>query len=183
MATQRQSAAHIFLSERRFNSLLEQEIVTRMPTGKYDLDTVRKEYITHIRDVASGRSGNIRANLDYTEERARLAKEQADSQEMKNAMQRGALVQIDDVTDVVEEQFIALRAKLLAMPTKYAALVYTSEDLKEAKLVFEEAILEALNELVGYYERASEEEAESIVDENDNNGDEASTKADRESVG
>ncbi len=183
MATQKQSAAHIFLSERRFNSLLDQEIVTRMPSGKYELDTVRKEYITHIRDVASGRSGNIKANLDLTEERARLAKEQADSQEMKNAMQRGALVQIEDVTDVVEEQFMALRAKLLAMPTKYAALVYTSEDLKEAKLVFEEAILEALNELVGYYERASEEQAEVESDGYGGGINEAASKADSESVG
>lgn len=178
MATQKQCAAHLFMSTERFNVLLNDAVIKRMPAGKYDLDVVREEYIKHVRDIASGRSGNMKANLDLTEERARLAKEQADSQEMKNSVQRGSLVQIDDVVDIVEEQFIALRAKLLGMPTKIAPLVFASSDLREAKSIFEEGVLEALDELVGYNQREAERLAESLADESDSKQDKAPAKAD-----
>ena len=178
MANQKQCAAHLFMSPERFNVLLNDSVIKRMPPGKYDLDVVREEYIKHIRDIASGRSGSMKANLDLTEERARLAKEQADSHEMKNSIQRGSLVHISDVVDSVEEQFIALRAKLLAMPTKIAPLVFASSDLREAKNVFEEGVLEALNELVGYNQREAERLAESLADEVDSESDKTPAKAD-----
>ena len=178
MATQKQCAAHLFMSTERFNVLLNDGVIERMPAGKYELDTIREQYIKHVRDIASGRSGNMKANLDLTEERARLAKEQADSQEMKNSVQRGSLVQIDDVVDIVEEQFIDLRAKLLGMPTKIAPLVFASSDLREAKSIFEEGVLEALDELVGYNQREAERLAESLADESDSKQDKAPAKAD-----
>jgi len=83
-------------------------------------------------------------------ERARLAKEQADAKEMENAIERGDLVYIEKVAKEFETQLLKAKTKLLAMPSKIAAEVHASANVKEAKELIELNMQDALSELVGY---------------------------------
>ena len=59
-----------------------------MSGSKVDLKPTILAYCAHVRGIASGRGGEEQV-LDLTKERARLAKEQADEKEIKNAVLRG----------------------------------------------------------------------------------------------
>ncbi len=104
------------------------------------------QYLKHIRNLA----GNNNNNLELGAERARLAKEQADAKEMENAVERGDLVYIEKVARQFEQQLTKARNKLLAAPTKVAAEAHAAATVKEVREIIEAAIIEALDELVGY---------------------------------
>lgn len=146
MATVAEAAAHLFLSERRFYELLDKGVVDRAGPGAYDLDVVREQYIANLQDVAAGRSAGGEG-LDLTAERARVAKEQADQLEMKNAKERGELLPRDDVHMAVTESFTRVRAKLLALPSKVAPMAFGLGSIAELKDAITRAINEALAEL------------------------------------
>lgn len=145
MATVADCAAHLFLTERRFYELLGDGTIDRKPANGYDLDVVREQYIENLREVGAGRSSG--EGPDLTAERARLAKEQADAQEMKNAASRGELIARADVSAVVTASFARVRARLLALPSKIAPLVLGLTSLAEIKEKISDAINEALAEL------------------------------------
>jgi hypothetical protein len=68
---------------------------------------------------------------------------------MENAIERGELVYIEDVAKRFEEGLSKVRAKLLSIPTKIAPEAAAAENAKEVQRLIENAIIEALNELVG----------------------------------
>ena len=157
MATIVQIAKALDLSTKMVNDLIARGTITKQPRGQYDLEVATHEYVRHIRGVAAGRMRS--GELDLAEERARLAKEQADAKEMENALARGDLVHIDDVADQFGKQATAVRTRLLSIPSKAAPLVISCTKPAEARAVIEDMIVEALNELVGYDTRAADEEA------------------------
>ena len=105
-----------------------------------------KAYTAHLREIAAGRS-NGEDDLDLVAERARLAKEQADAQEMKNAAMRGELLPRADVDAAVTGAFARVRARLISIPVKLAPVVMTVETPTEAQAAIRDAIYEALREL------------------------------------
>ncbi len=83
----------------------------------WDLDATVTAYVRHLRGTASGRGGEEHvANL--TAERARLAKEQADAQALKNAALRGELVPAADVERAWGDVLRQVRARILAVPSR-----------------------------------------------------------------
>lgn len=158
MATLSEVAAHLQMDVGSLSKMIDKGIVTKQGRSQYDLDTVRKEYILHIREVAAGRFKA--GELDLQAERARLAKEQADAKEMENAVERGDLVYIEDVAKQVEGQMTKVRTKLLAIPTKFAPELHAMATAREVQLALEQAITEALHELVGYNPQSAGEEAD-----------------------
>lgn len=157
MATQAELAAHLGVSAKYIGDLIGKGVIQRAPVGKYDLDACRKSYIEHIREQAAGRASAGELNL--SEERARLAKEQADAKEMENAVERGDLVYIEDVAKQIEHQLTKVRTRLLSVPTKVAPEAHSCASVREVQNVIEQAITEALNELVGYSQDAASDEA------------------------
>lgn len=152
MATLLEIANHLHLTQARVRELIAGGIITRHPRGSYDLNVVMKEYLTNLREQAAGRSAKAGG---LTDERARLAKEQADAKEMENEITRGNLVQIEDVAQIVEAQFDRCRTKLLSLPTKIAPEAHAAPTPAEAREVIENAIVDALNELVGFDTQAA----------------------------
>jgi hypothetical protein len=148
MATIDETADHIFISSRRFHELLAQGVIDKQGRGEYELDVVREQYIEHLRSVAAGR-GSADGAFDLTEERARLAKEQADAQEMKNAVARGELLPKLDVHVAVVEAFSRVRAKLLSLPSKVAPVIFGLGSIAEVREKVTDGISEALAELSG----------------------------------
>lgn len=132
------------MSLTNFNNLLSSGAITKQPRASYDLDTARREYIEYIRAVAAGRAGED--GLDLAAERARLAKEQADAQAMKNAVQRGELIPRTDVVAGIQTVIAHCRAKLLSLPGKMTPLV-SGAGTAAVKEKLTDAIHEALAEL------------------------------------
>jgi phage terminase Nu1 subunit (DNA packaging protein) len=86
------------------------------------------------------------AGLKLTDERARLAKLQADKVEIELAELRGEVVRADDVVKVMQAHVIAARSRLLALPSKLVALF--SPDMRPQTLALSDRVIrEALDEL------------------------------------
>ncbi len=84
------------VSDRTISDLAIRGLAVRIGRGKYDLHRTVQLYSKHLREVAAARGGEGQI-LDLTAERARLAKEQADGQELKNKQARGELLLAPDV--------------------------------------------------------------------------------------
>ena len=157
MATVDDVARHLGMSHKNANELINKGVIARKNRGAYDLDEARSQYIQHVREIAAGRAKH--GELDLQEERARLAKEQADAKEMENDVLRGSLVAIEDVAVSIEKQLTRVRTRLLSVPTKVAPEAHASPTVKEVQRLMEDAIIEALNELVGYNKQEAASDA------------------------
>jgi len=111
IVTQAVAAKHIDLSSRLYADLLARGVLPRMAT----LDQVRIAYIRYLRQ----RHGPPTAEaLDLTAEKARLAKEQADSMTLKNAILRGEMLNAAEVERSWSEQLRNIRARMMAVPSR-----------------------------------------------------------------
>lgn len=147
MATLHEVAAHLGVTIKYVQDLIANGTLEKKGRGEYELDACREAYITRLREAAAGRANS--GDLNLTDERARLAKEQADAKEMENAITRGELVYIEDVAKRVEVALSKVKTKILAIPTKVAPEAAAADDAKEVQALIERHIIEALNELAG----------------------------------
>jgi phage terminase Nu1 subunit (DNA packaging protein) len=84
--------------------------------------------------------------LNLDQERARLAKEQADKLEMENAIQRGEIAYLPDVAKQQGRVFQMIRTKALGLPTKCAPHA-NPENPNIARDIIEREVLELLGEV------------------------------------
>jgi phage terminase Nu1 subunit (DNA packaging protein) len=94
--------------------------VVRLSRGKYDLKASIQTYTAHLREVAAARGGEDQI-LDLTQERARLAREQADGQELKNRQSRKELLPAADVEREWSDMLRKVRAGILATTSRVRA--------------------------------------------------------------
>lgn len=130
-------------SDRTVRELAEKGIAVRTKRGRYDLKQSVINHMRHLREVSAGRGGEKQI-LDLTAERARLAKEQADAQEMKNAQLRGDLLHVDDVVRNWQDIIRKATSAILAVPDRIAHRHSIPADLREA---LDREIRETLNDL------------------------------------
>lgn len=105
------------VSVQTITKLAREEIVVRKGRGKYDREKSITNYICHLRDTAAGRGGAT-AVESLSDERARLAKEQADHAALKNAQLRRELLPAAEVEATWSGFVTDARALLLAVPTR-----------------------------------------------------------------
>lgn len=103
-------------------ALALKNIVIRVSRGRYDMPESVRRYCAHLREVAAGRGGE-KGVLDLTEQRARLASEQADLAALKAAQIRGELVPAGEVEARWRGVLTALRSRLLAVPSRVRSRV------------------------------------------------------------
>lgn len=94
--------------------------VVRVKRGKYDLKASVQTYAAHLREVAAARGGEGQI-LDLNQERARLAREQADGQELKNRQLRKELVSASEVEREWSDILRKVRAGILAVTSRVRA--------------------------------------------------------------
>lgn len=110
-------AAALGVSARMVRELDQRGLVSKTGPGRYLLfDSVRR-YCDHLRKTASGRGGEDSVQ-SLTVERARLAREQADSHALKNATLRRDLVSLPEVETEWSGLAHRLRSGLLAVPSR-----------------------------------------------------------------
>jgi len=107
-------AALLGLSSRRINQLVEEGIGVRVDKATIDAAATIQNYIAHI----SGKAAGVAAQLDLDAERARLAKEQADGQALKNAVTRGELLPADEVEREWSDILRRVRSGMLAVTSR-----------------------------------------------------------------
>lgn len=135
------------VSEQAVRDHASRDVIPKLAKNRYERDAAVPAYCAHLREVAAGRQGEDPDAPDLTDERARLAKAQADAQEMKNAQMRGELLPREDVDAAVAAAFARVRARLIGIPAKVAPVVVTMESPAEAQAAVRDAVYEALREL------------------------------------
>jgi hypothetical protein len=86
----------------------------------------------------------------YDEARTRKVNAEAEIAELELAKIRGELVVAEDVVKAWEDVLGALKAKLMAIPTKGAPVVATESEAGKCQEILEDLIREALEELSNY---------------------------------
>lgn len=131
------------LSDRMVRNLADDGIVKKVGRGKFLLKESVQAVVEHQREIAAGRGGANQV-LDLTAERARLAKEQADGQHLKNQVALGELVS----AAVVERTWIDIvrnaTSAMLAVPARCQQRL--GLDLSQTEMIDRE-IREALEAL------------------------------------
>ena len=105
------------LSPAGLSDLKKRGIVVQHGHDTYDLAASVTAYVTHLRGIAAG-WGTADQAAQLTTERARLAKEQADAQAIKNAKLRGELVEADQVERTWADTLRHVRSRILAVPSR-----------------------------------------------------------------
>lgn len=102
------------------SGLVKRELAVKLGHDSYDLGATVAAYVAHLRGTASGRGGEEQI-VSLTAERARLARAQAESAEIKNAALRRELVPAAEVAREWGEALRAVRSRLLAVPSRVQA--------------------------------------------------------------
>lgn len=136
------------LTERAVHQLAKAGLIPRASRGLYDLLACNHAYIRRLREQAAGRAaGAGGGGFDLIAERARLAKELADTQSMKNAAQRGELIPASDVEELLATLISNVQRRCLAIPSKVALFVARENQASVCQAILQEHIREALQEL------------------------------------
>ena len=137
---------YIGVSDRTVRDLAEREIAIRGARGSYLLEESIRSYCEHLRATASGRGG-VEGVLDLTAERARLAKEQADAQSLKNEALRASLLPAEDVKAEWADIVATVDTRIMAVPQRLWERI-DQLTLDESEIIADE-LREALSELHG----------------------------------
>lgn len=130
------------ITTRRLGQLHEEGIAVKIDRGLYDAAATIQAMLAH----ASGKAAGASVELDLDRERARLAKEQADGQEIKNAISRGELLMAADVERTWTDACRQLRSAMLAVTGRVRAA--TTIEAADAA-VLDREIRDALTVLSG----------------------------------
>lgn len=87
--------------------------------------------------------------LDLTQERAKLARLQSQKIEIELGLLRGEVVRMPIVEQHWQGMVAAMRARLLALPARAAAMVSAPEKLQQTTSTLQDLIHEALEEISG----------------------------------
>jgi hypothetical protein len=144
MATIAQAAAHICCSRVQFDQYLAEGVVTRQPSGKYDLDEVRRETFAHLRSVAAGRGGAAGDRL--TAERVALTAAKRRREERQDELEAGQLARLAVVQRYLEHMILGMRNRLLNLPGATAYML-AMRPQAECFEILDEAVRVALEEI------------------------------------
>lgn len=108
------------LSSGALSDLKKRGIAVHLRHDVYDLEATVKAYVKHLRGIAAG-WGTADQAAQLTAERARLAKEQADAQSLKNAKARDELVEATEVEAAWSGILRQVRARVLSVPARLRA--------------------------------------------------------------
>jgi phage terminase Nu1 subunit (DNA packaging protein) len=127
------------------------------------------------------------SKLGIDEARRRKTAAEAALAELELARQRGEVVSLAVVANVIGDQLSACKARLLSIPTKISPLVATATDVQECRDLLDGAVREALDEITGLDGTGRDRPADFTHhrgDEGDDLGaDESAAESDGEPVG
>ena len=99
------------------NYLAKSGVIQKADVGMVDMKAALQSYTKHLREKAARWDGNANP-AGLTEERSRLAKANADSAELKNAIMRKDYLPAADVERVWSNFLRDLRSRIMATPSR-----------------------------------------------------------------
>jgi phage terminase Nu1 subunit (DNA packaging protein) len=136
-------AEALVMTPRRVQQLVAEGTLWRAGHGKYDLVGCTGAYLAVLLDKLSGRAGK----RELLRTRARLIGLRADILEMDNAERRGELLEAAEIADAWARATSNIRTRMLAIPTRAAALVFHMETRAEVQHTLCDLIEQALTSL------------------------------------
>lgn len=85
--------------------------------------------------------------LDFNDEKARLAKEQADGQALKNAKDRGELIPASEITETWGRIVTAAKMQFLALPDRLSQMLETAATADKRRTIIDAEIKNILDGL------------------------------------
>jgi phage terminase Nu1 subunit (DNA packaging protein) len=134
------------ITDRRLQQLADENVVSPVKRGVWNLVETAHGYIRYLREHGSTKNDAI----DARRERARLLAAQADKVELELAILRADTIPAETVRAVWSKMLSACRARLLAVPTRVAGAAMAAASIQESETLVRELIYEALNELADF---------------------------------
>ena len=142
MASRAETAKHLDMTVPALAKLIAKGVIVSKQAKGCDLDLARVNYINHLRRMrnTTGSDG------DYSSERTRLTKAQADKAEAEVSGIKGISVYVSDVLKVWQLLIGNCRARLIAMPSALTPSIEAARDGHEIQELLTDAINDALHE-------------------------------------
>lgn len=113
-------------------------------------------YMLDLRDVIQWRTAKLQGNVggdtddevSYQASRARRERARAEEAEIQLALLKGDIASVSEVMAKWQQVAVALRTKLLSLPTKLAAKLGAAKTISRRQEIIETGITGALNDLV-----------------------------------
>lgn len=154
------------LTETRIQQLAKDNIIPKAGRGKYEIIPCFQGYTKFLQEKLRGKDSD---SVDSKKEKGRLLKLQADEKEMKILTDKGLLLSIHDVKDMLSELISICAMGLESIPGRMATqLAGISEPAEIQKVLFEEIRTIRQSTASGIREFAGAEE--NIADPGGNNG-------------
>lgn len=132
------------MSERGVRMMASKGVIPKGSEGLWHEDACIMGYIAYLRQYSQGRRPDDHGNTD---DRTRLLRAKADIQEMEANRMADRLVEIEHIEKTFISVVAAMKARLLAIPTRAATLLPGEKDPDVIQEQVETLIHEALAEL------------------------------------
>jgi phage terminase Nu1 subunit (DNA packaging protein) len=145
--TQTALAAFVGTTRETLSDHLARGTIRKRADGKYDLQKSVQAIVKWQSDKLSGRMGNE----ELATQRVNLAREQAESVALKNAVTRGEFVRLETFAKVLERHIMAMREHFLQLPRVAAEallpILRSEADMAAAEDVIRERTYAAMSDL------------------------------------
>ena len=174
-----QVAKLLMLSSSRILQLANQGIIPKDGRGQYELVPTVQGYISFLRENSIV---NVKSSMTLAEAKQRKLVAEAKLTELEYALEKGQVIRIDDVEPQWEALAVAMKTKLLAIPSKATPILVSQDSMPYINKVLTDYVSEALNELakgsdVEFIEASEEiEPADALGEDADETGSIASAE-------
>lgn len=145
MATLKQIATHLFMSERNAGTICNN---LNLKPAEVSIDDVRESYILDLRSKAAGRGGEYQEKLTIA--RIREADASSSLKELQIAERAGVLVPTDEVEPKLLSMVTAARQELLTLPEKIAGDLKALHGIDVDTSLIMERIYDSLKHLASH---------------------------------
>lgn len=141
----------IGVSDRRIRQLADEGILTKVSSGRYNLQESLHSYILNLR-VANDASKNtdLEDKLDYGLEKAMHERVKRHITELQYALMKGNVHKSEDVEAVMTNMLTNFKTKIINLPSKLTPLLVDRSDKKYILNLLTNEFHEVLNELSDY---------------------------------
>jgi phage terminase Nu1 subunit (DNA packaging protein) len=145
--TQTDLAAYIDTTRETISDHVARGTIKKRADGKYDL----QECIRAIFKWQSGKLSGRIGNEELAAQRVNLAREQAESVALKNAVTRGEFVRLETFAKVLDRHVMAMRERFLQLPRVSAEallpILRSAADMTAAEDAIRELTYEAMSDV------------------------------------
>lgn len=149
----KKTIAELFgVTERRVEQLAQKKIIPKAGKGVFDLGPTVQAYIRYLHGLANGA-----ISADTSELNQRLLQAQADEREARASMAKLELAEMEgrlhdaaDVKKIMTDVIVALRSRILGLPSKLATQLADLNDPTSVASVLRDGLGDTLTELAGY---------------------------------